>query len=61
MIMQAKYLLSRHPHPSEDEIKYAIEDNVCRCTGYHKIIEAISAAAANSAGPAQCRRYLSSR
>ena len=53
MIMQAKYLLSRHPHPSEDEIKYAIEGNVCRCTGYHKIIEAISAAAANSAGPAQ--------
>jgi len=53
MIMQTRYLLSRNPHPSEAEIKYAIEGNVCRCTGYHKIIDAIAAAAANSAGNAE--------
>ena len=46
-------LFSRNPHPSEAEIKYAIEGNVCRCTGYHKIIDAIAAAAANSAGNAE--------
>lgn len=46
MIMQTKYLLARIPNPSEDDIKYAIEGNVCRCTGYRKIVEAITAAAA---------------
>ncbi len=44
MIMQTKYLLSRNPKPSEDEIKREIEGNVCRCTGYGKIVEAIVAA-----------------
>lgn len=45
MIMQTRYLLSRNPRPSEDEIKHAIEGNVCRCTGYRKIVDAIVAAA----------------
>ncbi|MHA1568867.1 MAG: (2Fe-2S)-binding protein [Alphaproteobacteria bacterium] len=43
MVMQAKYLLSRNPNPTDAEIARFIEGNVCRCTGYRKIIDAISA------------------
>ena len=46
MIMSAKALLDKNPHPTEMEIREAIEGNLCRCTGYAKIVEAISAAAA---------------
>ena len=46
MIMSAKALLDRNPHPTEVEIREAIEGNLCRCTGYVKIVEAIQAAAA---------------
>lgn len=45
MIMSAKALLDRVQNPSEGEIKDAVSGNLCRCTGYQKIIEAISAAA----------------
>ena len=45
MIVQAKYLLSCSPRPSEDEIRRGLEGNVCRCTGYAKVIDAIVAAA----------------
>ncbi len=45
MIVQAKYLLSRSPRPTEDEIRRGLEGNVCRCTGYAKVIDAIVAAA----------------
>ncbi len=41
MIMSAKYLLSKNPNPTEDEIRWAISGNLCRCTGYNKIVEAI--------------------
>jgi carbon-monoxide dehydrogenase small subunit len=41
MILSAKALLDSSPHPSEEEIKHAISGNLCRCTGYKKIIEAI--------------------
>lgn len=46
MIMSAKALLDRNPHPTELEIREAISGNLCRCTGYAKIVEAIQAAAA---------------
>jgi len=45
MIMSAKYLLSKNPSPSEDEIRHGISGNLCRCTGYNKIVEAIQYAA----------------
>jgi carbon-monoxide dehydrogenase small subunit len=46
MLMSAKALLDRIPHPSEEEIKEAISGNLCRCTGYAKIVEAIKAVSA---------------
>src|SRR5271166_3069419 len=45
MITAAEALLRRNPHPSRDEIKTALAGNLCRCTGYVKIIEAVEAAA----------------
>lgn len=44
MILASKALLDRTPNPSEDEIKTALAGNFCRCTGYRKILEAVSAA-----------------
>ncbi|MCD5414371.1 MAG: (2Fe-2S)-binding protein [Clostridiales bacterium] len=45
MIMSAKALLNRNSKPTENEIKEAISGNLCRCTGYKKIVEAISSVA----------------
>lgn len=45
MIMAAADLLSRNAEPSEDEIRTALKGNVCRCTGYHNIVRAVTAAA----------------
>jgi carbon-monoxide dehydrogenase small subunit len=45
MILTAKALLDRNPHPTEDEVRREIAGNFCRCTGYDKIVEAILAAA----------------
>jgi carbon-monoxide dehydrogenase small subunit len=45
MILAAKALLDSNPHPTELEIRQGISGNLCRCTGYVKIVEAIQAAA----------------
>jgi carbon-monoxide dehydrogenase small subunit len=45
MVMAAVALLARHPHPSEQEIRTGLAGNLCRCTGYVKIFEAVAAAA----------------
>jgi len=45
MVMAAEGLLRRNPSPSEDEIRAALGGNICRCTGYIKITEAVEAAA----------------
>ena len=45
MLLVAKALLNENPHPSREEVKRAISGNLCRCTGYTQIIDAILAAA----------------
>jgi aerobic carbon-monoxide dehydrogenase small subunit len=45
MLMSAKHLLDHNPEPTEAEIKRAIQGNICRCTGYVNIVEAIQEAA----------------
>jgi aerobic carbon-monoxide dehydrogenase small subunit len=47
MILTAKALLDENPAPSEEEVKKAVAGNLCRCTGYIKIFEAIQTAARN--------------
>jgi aerobic-type carbon monoxide dehydrogenase small subunit (CoxS/CutS family) len=44
MLMSATALLRQNPHPSEDEIKKGLQGNICRCTGYWNIFEAVKAA-----------------
>jgi aerobic carbon-monoxide dehydrogenase small subunit len=46
IVMSAKALLDENPAPGEPEIRHAVAGNLCRCTGYGKIVEAISTAAA---------------
>ncbi len=50
MIVSAKALLDRNPHPTEGEIREAIAGNLCRCTGYTQIIEAVRMAAERMEG-----------
>ena len=45
MIMSAKHLLDHNPQPNEEQIRQGLSGNLCRCTGYNKIVEAIGAAA----------------
>ena len=45
MVMSAIGIVNDNPDPSETEIREALEGNICRCTGYHNIVEAIGAAA----------------
>lgn len=55
MILSAKSLLDKNPTPTEDEIRHGLSGNLCRCTGYVKIVDAIQAAAAKlSAGKEAC-------
>ena len=48
MIIASKQILDRNPSPTEDEIRHGLEGNVCRCTGYQHIINAVKAAAAGA-------------
>jgi carbon-monoxide dehydrogenase small subunit len=45
LVMAARALLDENPHPTEVEIRFGIAGNICRCTGYQKILDAIKAAA----------------
>ena len=45
MIMAATDLLRRNPDPSEEDVRHALEGNLCRCTGYHNIVRAVQVAA----------------
>ena len=50
MVLTAKALLEENPNPSDEEIRYAIAGNVCRCTGYVNIVKSIRTAAERMAG-----------
>jgi carbon-monoxide dehydrogenase small subunit len=45
ILMSMKAFLEEHPHPGDEEIREALSGNLCRCTGYHFIVEAVRAAA----------------
>jgi aerobic carbon-monoxide dehydrogenase small subunit len=47
MVMATVSLLAENPSPTEDEVRTALEGNLCRCTGYHNIVRAVLAAAAD--------------
>ena len=49
MVMAAEALLRREPHPSEAQIRAALSGNLCRCTGYTKIVESVLSAASEAA------------
>ena len=46
MVMAATSLLKENPHPTEREVRLGLEGNLCRCTGYHNIVQAVLACAA---------------
>ena len=50
LLIASKALLEENPDPTEEEIRYWLAGNLCRCTGYHKIIEAVKDAAAEMSG-----------
>ena len=45
MVMAAVGLLNENPNPTEDEVRFGLEGNLCRCTGYHNIVQSVLAAA----------------
>ena len=45
MILTTKQLLADHPNPTDQEIRHGLEGNLCRCTGYQHIVNAVKAAA----------------
>ncbi len=51
MVLSAKALLTRNPHPTEPEVREAIAGNLCRCTGYVHIVEAVLAASRGELTP----------
>jgi carbon-monoxide dehydrogenase small subunit len=53
MIMSAKALIDENPSPSEEEIRFGLAGNLCRCTGYANVIKAVAAAAKTIRGGKQ--------
>ena len=53
MIFPAQALLDRVPHPTEAQIRHALHGNLCRCTGYQNIIDAVLLTARRQKSPAQ--------
>ena len=51
MILAAKALLDRNPHPTREEIRKALAGNLCRCTGYDPIVEAVERVSGGEGGP----------
>jgi carbon-monoxide dehydrogenase small subunit len=49
MVMAATSLLQENPSPTEEEVRIGLEGNLCRCTGYHNIVQAVLAAASAAA------------
>jgi carbon-monoxide dehydrogenase small subunit len=56
MMMTALQILERHPKPTEDQIRHGLEGNLCRCTGYQHIVNAVQAAARKMEGQSAKRR-----
>ena len=50
MVMAATSLLDENPDPSEAEVREGLEGNLCRCTGYHNIVQAVLTAAKSGGG-----------
>jgi carbon-monoxide dehydrogenase small subunit len=50
MVMAAVSLLAENPRPTEEQVRAGLEGNLCRCTGYHNIVRAVLAAAADGEG-----------
>jgi aerobic carbon-monoxide dehydrogenase small subunit len=55
MVMSTKALLQKHPNPSREQVVEALAGNLCRCTGYNQVIEAIQTAA-NAASPDRSKK-----
>ncbi len=53
MVMSTADLLTKNPNPTEDEIRFWLKGNICRCTGYHNIVKAVQIAAKNIASGAK--------
>jgi carbon-monoxide dehydrogenase small subunit len=53
LMMSAKALLDRNPNPTEEEVRHSISGNLCRCTGYSKIVDAILTAGEEIRGNSQ--------
>ncbi|MCD7438136.1 (2Fe-2S)-binding protein [Streptomyces lincolnensis] len=57
MLMAARDLLRENPHPSADEVRHALEGNLCRCTGYQNIVRAVLTASEQSEQPEQSEQF----
>ena len=58
LIMSAVGLLQENPNPTEEEVRYAIGGNLCRCTGYSKVVQAILMAAQSASGSVEIKKSL---